>query len=88
MSSDVIGLPEAAAGLVKHIRAQQMVMNRTEVHVVLKMPGKWGKRTTARLLGRAGGPSGYIVSDDGSGYILVDFKALDILAYLGEPDVE
>jgi hypothetical protein len=55
-----------------------------DAHVLLKIRGRWGKRTSARLLGRHGGPSGYIVSELDDQHILVDFKAWDVLKVMSK----
>ena len=55
----------------------------TGARVLLTLPGRWGRRTHARLLGQRGGPKGRIVSDlDGpEPRIAAYFDAAEVIAW-------
>lgn len=56
-----------------------------DARIMLRLKGTWGRRETARLLGRRGGPIGRIVTDTGApGTILVEFRAAEIIDYVGQ----
>lgn len=74
-----------AADVIAHCRKQQEAQGRPDAFVTLRLPGRWGRRKTAALFGRHGGPKGQILSDDFArpGYIVVGFKADEVIRALG-----
>lgn len=73
----------ARVALEAHAHRGELGLNPREAQVMLKVKGKWGRRTHARLCGRSG-PKGQIVTDnlEPEGFLLCSFSATDLLAYV------